>query len=62
MVESCVQGAKNTIEAGFDGVEVHGANGHLIEEFLRNCANQRPGGYGGTLEKRARFPFEVLPP
>jgi N-ethylmaleimide reductase len=60
MVEAYVQGAKNAIEAGFDGVEVHGANGYLIDQFLRNSANQRTDGYGGSLEHRARFLFEVL--
>jgi N-ethylmaleimide reductase len=60
MVEAYVQGAKNAIEAGFDGVEVHGANGYLIDQFLRDSANQRTDGYGGALENRARFLFEVL--
>ena len=60
MVDAYVQGAKNAIEAGFDGVEVHGANGYLIDQFLRDSANQRTDGYGGALENRARFLFEVL--
>ena len=46
--------------AGFDGVEVHGANGYLIDQFLRDTPNQRTDGYGGSLENRARFLFEVL--
>jgi len=60
MVQAYVQGAKNAIEAGFDGVEVHGANGYLIDQFLRNSANQRTDAYGGSLDNRARFLFEVL--
>ena len=60
MVHAYVQGAKNAIEAGFDGVEVHGANGYLIDQFLRNSANQRTDAYGGSLENRARFLFDVL--
>ena len=60
MVQAYVQGAKNAIEAGFDGVEVHGANGYLIDQFLRDGANQRTDAYGGSLENRARFLFEVL--
>jgi N-ethylmaleimide reductase len=60
IVAAYAQGAKNAIEAGFDGVEVHGANGYLIDQFLRDGANQRTDGYGGSIEKRARFLFEVL--
>ena len=60
IVAAFAQGAKNAIAAGFDGVEVHGANGYLIDQFLRDTPNQRTDGYGGTLEKRARFLFEVL--
>jgi N-ethylmaleimide reductase len=60
IVAAYAQGAKNAMEAGFDGVEVHGANGYLIDQFLRDGANQRTDGYGGSIEKRARFLFEVL--
>jgi N-ethylmaleimide reductase len=59
-VAAFVQGAKNAIAAGFDGVEVHGANGYLIDQFLRDGANDRTDGYGGSMENRARFLFEVL--
>lgn len=48
------------LEAGFDGVEVHGANGYLLDEFLRDGANQRSGPYGGAIENRARLLLEVL--
>nr|WP_315239349.1 alkene reductase [uncultured Albidiferax sp.] len=60
IVAAFAQGAKNAIAAGFDGVEVHGANGYLIDQFLRDTPNQRTDGYGGSLENRARFLFEVL--
>ncbi len=54
-----VQAAKNAIEAGFDGVELHGANGYLLEQFLSPHSNQRTDNYGGTIENRARFVLEV---
>lgn len=60
LVAAYAHGAKNAIAAGFDGVEVHGANGYLIDEFLRDSANQRTDSYGGSIENRARFLFEVL--
>lgn len=60
IVAAYVQGAKNAIAAGFDGVEVHGANGYLIDQFLRDTPNQRSDSYGGSLDNRARFLFEVL--
>jgi N-ethylmaleimide reductase len=60
VVAAFVQGAKNAMAAGFDGVEVHGANGYLIDQFLRDGANQRTDSYGGSMENRARFLFEVL--
>lgn len=52
--------AANAIEAGFDGVEVHGAHGYLIDSFLREGANQRTDRYGGSIENRARFLLEVM--
>ncbi|MEL4178585.1 alkene reductase [Roseateles sp. PN1] len=60
LVAAYAQGARNAIAAGFDGVEVHGANGYLIDQFLRDGANKRTDAYGGSLENRARFLFEVL--
>jgi N-ethylmaleimide reductase len=54
------QAAQNAKAAGFDGIEVHGANGYLIDQFLRDGSNQRSGPYGGIREHRARFLFEVL--
>jgi N-ethylmaleimide reductase len=52
--------ARNAIAAGFDGVEVHGANGYLLEQFLRDSINDRTDGYGGPKENRARLLVEVL--
>ncbi len=52
--------AVNAKAAGFDGVEVHGANGYLLDEFLRDGANKRAGAYGGPLENRARLLLEVI--
>lgn len=52
--------AKNAIDAGFDGVEIHAANGYLISQFLAKSANTRTDEYGGSIENRARFLFEVL--
>ncbi|MCB5163126.1 alkene reductase [Marinomonas algarum] len=54
------QGAINAKAAGFDGVEIHGANGYLLDQFLRDSANQRTDEYGGSMENRARFLFEVI--
>ena len=51
--------AENAKAAGFDGVEIHGANGYLLDEFLRDGANKRTGPYGGSLENRARLLLEV---
>jgi N-ethylmaleimide reductase len=53
------QGAKNARDAGFDGVEIHGANGYLLDQFLRDGANRRTDRYGGSLENRLRLPLEV---
>lgn len=52
--------ARNAKEAGFDGVELHGANGYLVDQFLHDGTNQRDDEYGGSIENRARFLFEVL--
>ena len=54
------QAAVNAQLAGFDGVEVHGANGYLLDSFLRDGANKRSGAYGGNIENRARLLLEVL--
>lgn len=51
--------AKNAIEAGFDGVEIHGANGYLVDQFTQDTCNHRTDAWGGSIEKRARFGLEV---
>lgn len=55
-----VTAAKNAIEAGFDGVELHGANGYLLEQFLSPISNIRSDSYGGSIENRCRFVIEVV--
>lgn len=52
--------ARNAIEAGFDGVEIHGGNGCLIDQFMKDQVNDRTDEYGGTIEKRCRFALEVV--
>ena len=59
VVKDFRQAAANAIEAGFDGVEIHGANGYLIDEFLRRSSNHRTDQYGGGQENRIRFLVEV---
>ncbi len=59
IVEDYRRGAQNALEAGFDGVEIHGANGYLLDQFLQDSANKRTDDYGGSVENRARFMLEV---
>lgn len=59
IIEQFRQGAKNAMEAGFDGVELHGAFGYLLDQFLQDGSNQRRDDYGGSIENRARFLLEV---
>ncbi len=59
VIEQFRVGAKNAMAAGFDGVEIHGANGYLLDQFLRDGANKRTDAYGGPLENRARLMLEV---
>lgn len=59
VIEQFAQAARNAIAAGFDGVEVHGANGYLVHEFLSPVSNVRDDQYGGSPENRARFAIEV---
>ena len=58
-IEEYAQAAKNAVAAGCDGIELHGANGYLLEQFIRPNSNQRTDRYGGTIENRARFVLEV---
>ncbi|MGI8788065.1 MAG: alkene reductase [Pyrinomonadaceae bacterium] len=58
-IKDFAKAAKNAIEAGFDGVEIHGANGYLVHQFLGTNTNQRTDEYGGSDENRARFLLEV---
>ncbi len=60
VVDQYRQGAANAIKAGFDGVEIHGANGYLIDQFLRDGTNQRTDAYGGSVANRCRFALEVV--
>jgi N-ethylmaleimide reductase len=59
IVERYRRGAENAKAAGFDGVELHGANGYLLDQFLRDGTNKRTDAYGGSIENRARLPLEV---
>ncbi|MFJ4067468.1 alkene reductase [Pseudomonas sp. NPDC089996] len=59
IVEAYRSGAENAKAAGFDGVEIHGANGYLLDQFLQSSTNQRTDRYGGSLENRARLLLEV---
>jgi N-ethylmaleimide reductase len=60
IVQQYGNAARNAVAAGFDGVEIHAANGYLIEQFLRDSTNHRTDAYGGSREKRARFLLEVV--
>ena len=58
-VDDYARAARNAMEAGFDGVEIHGANGYLIDQFTQDVCNHREDGWGGSVEKRSRFALEV---
>jgi 2,4-dienoyl-CoA reductase-like NADH-dependent reductase (Old Yellow Enzyme family) len=60
VVEAYRLGAENARKAGFDGVELHGANGYLLDQFLQDSSNQRTDAYGGSLENRARLMLEAV--
>lgn len=59
-IQDYVKAAQNAIEAGFDGVELHGANGYLIDQFLQDKCNRRTDQYGGSIENRSRFGVEAI--
>jgi N-ethylmaleimide reductase len=60
VVSQFARAATNAVAAGFDAVEIHGANGYLVDQFLRTSANHRTDGYGGSIENRTRFMREVV--
>lgn len=60
IIKDFAKSAKNAVDAGFDGVELHGANGYLVQQFLATNTNQRTDEYGGSLENKSRFLLEVL--
>jgi N-ethylmaleimide reductase len=60
VIDEHVEAAKNAIAAGFDGIELHGANGYLIEQFLNPAVNTRVDEYGGSVQKRARLAVEMV--
>jgi len=59
-IRAYAQGALNSLEAGFDGVEIHSSNGYLVQQFFESCSNHRTDEYGGSIENKARFFFEIL--
>jgi N-ethylmaleimide reductase len=59
IIESFKRGAANALEAGFDGVEIHGANGYLLDQFAKDGTNHRTDAYGGSIENRAKLMLEV---
>lgn len=59
IVEYFRHGAQNALQAGFDGVEIHGANGYLVDQFLQDGTNKRTDQYGGSIENRARLALEI---
>jgi len=60
LAEEFASAARNAMAAGFDGVELHGANGYLLDQFIRDGSNRRTDAYGGSPANRARFPLEVV--
>lgn len=60
LIEAYRTGAQNAFDAGFDGVEIHGANGYLLDQFLEDSTNKRTDQYGGSVENRARLLLEVI--
>ena len=59
IIETFKRGAANALQAGFDGVEIHGANGYLLDQFAKDGANKRTDAYGGSIDNRARLMLEV---
>jgi NADPH2 dehydrogenase len=59
-VQEFIKAAKNALRAGFDGVEIHGANGYLLDQFIQDVSNQRQDDYGGSVENRSRILDEII--
>lgn len=59
-LEAYATASKNAIRAGFDGIEVHGANGYLPDQFLHDASNKRTDEYGGSIENRSRFALDII--
>lgn len=60
IIKKYIRAAKNAIKAGFDGVEIHGANGYLVDQFLRQDTNKRKDKFGGNKKRRAKFALEIV--
>ena len=60
VIQEFRKGAENAKKAGFDAIMLHGANGYLVDQFLRDWTNKRTDEYGGSIENRCRFALEVL--
>lgn len=60
LVGSFQKAARAAIECGFDGIEIHGANGYVIDQFLKSSCNKRTDAYGGSVKNRCRFCLEIL--
>lgn len=60
LIKKYAEATERSLEAGFDGVEIHSANGYLLDQFLRDGSNQREDEYGGSIENRLRFPLQVV--
>jgi N-ethylmaleimide reductase len=60
IVQQYTRGSRNALAAGFDGVEVHAANGYLLDQFINSRSNHRADSYGGAIENRARLLIEVV--
>lgn len=59
-VQAHAKAASNAVKAGFDGVEIHNANGYLLDQFIQDVSNKRTDEYGGSVENRSRFTLEVV--
>lgn len=60
IIDNFSRAAENALKAGFDGIEIHGANGYLVDQFLHSSTNQRTDEYGGTPEKMAKFALDIV--